>query len=412
MTKVLYQVTLLGLASSLLVTSAYANSDCEICDDEVEFVDSPHFSNIACGSNQRDISWTLENFGTTPVEFGPISIDIESDDSFSDNLTLVELNTPASGDCGYEGDPLAAGDTCLIQGTINPTSVDCDSPDDFISLPTTGVIDRLLEVVLYNDQREIDSPIEFDMTFTGSSEDFSLLGAAICSESDSINCDQYFSTADVGTYVYQDVGVYVLDGYLTTDINTAGDAIIYPNSPVALPVTYAFDDATAAYNNFIALELLSNEASALTPCNTLPVDYFQNDPQIITGGVYCFDNSDPMPVVVDETVTVYGSDPIVLIVDNIDATPYALQFLNGSSFKFDETTNASPENIYWVVNGNVQVNTCSTCPSTDQVEVAGTLLINGDFSVPSNSGPAIIQGRVLAIGDGDVTIGDYFTIQP
>lgn len=425
MTKVLYQFTLLGLASSCLMSAAYANSDCGECeDDTVIFTQEPDFGNIACGATGLpDVQWTIKNIDTSPVQLGDIII--ENFDDFPD--TLVALLTPVAGDCALlPGDELAPGASCNIGAEINTTGIECTTPDDFFSLPTTGPVTRNLNIELLNAQRELNGPIDFAMTFTGSAEDFSVIGDNICGADDSADCDSSLMAQNAATiYLHQNAGTSVVDGHLTDEIFFVGDAQAYTTPGDVMQAADA--NLQAAYNNFLALStyVLNMDPSALTTCNVLPADYFQGTNRMLTGGVYCINGSLPddepvgAPAVFDSVVTVYGKDPIVLIIDftppdlAIEAAP-VLTF-DGATFVFDEATEANPENIYWVVNGGVTMNTCGGCPisADDSADLAGTLMINGNFVVDADSGPGFIQGRILALkNQGDVTFTDNFTVTP
>ncbi len=268
MSKVLsYKLALLGCVSSCLMNVAYANEvGNQANDDRIIIIGDHHreFRDVVCNAEPRFVSFWLKNIGDDNFEVTKLDINPNHDDDFS-SYDIVSLPAPGMDNkyaCGHEVPgrvpfKLKPGESCELLIEVNPE--DTQACLDVNGYPPIGHISRELLVTYDGPLREVRKDIEFDFTYLGSGDDFSIIG-------NNIHNDQHkLATAQSGVIqVSQDVGITKKKGHLTDDISYSDESRPFRYGTVTM---VAFEDLTAAFDNMLNITTTCQTTNGLP--NTL-----------------------------------------------------------------------------------------------------------------------------------------------
>lgn len=412
-----YNLTLLGCASSCLMSAAFANT-IQSGDEEVVFSIEPEVTNVACEALPRFYTYEVKNISAREdIEIEDFFIDIDEDeDSFPDDDYIVQvIFTDTDGFCQNELE-LEPGDSCLIEVGVFPSAIDCPEEHPVIE---DGEIERKLVVHLdAGSQYELTSPIDIDVTILGTAEDYALLADDIF-----IGGDDFRIATDGMVQVAQNVG-------FIDDLDDEDDIILLDHAQIiegldaedgynATENLAAILDATQAYLTLtnLAYDIEDYNTSVVrmvdpdVPCAApeLLLNADQGD-MTINSSIYCVvDGHDNDYFVVDGEITLRGDEDslfVFVMPSNIpdpfsepftvaDGDQIELEFAEGASFRLHTSLGrVNPNNVFWVGADLIEADI--------DTSLVGTFLtmgvFEGDSADPDVEGsPASVKGRIIAI---------------
>ncbi len=452
------KLAVMGFVSSTCLIGA-ANAEVGVTGAVVELKQIGHHHEdgilpVACGTEEFTVKYKLKNISDDPATITSVdTIVINPGDHFfldPENETVTVLPPDDKDDCGYklpftlagDNDDDGDGESCYIHVQINPESHAVQALCEDNVFDPAIIIDRTLDVEGYVDFGGATAPITFPITTLGAAETLSILGNNICDESESSNillpCDNGDSSLNAGfSTVEQNVAVYGWgngllnpDGYITPSLSG------YPHAYDGddRETDRFIDDSEAAYNNLLAMasDVCSGGANQypayLTSNQTVPptIEIPVSQAIEIDGAgegmptFICTDTHDITQI--DNTITLDGAGIYVFVINPIlpvDPDDFiSLNFLANADMELtciddsDPTTCAESGDVFWVVNGQMEVDPTSPDDNDNPVvdNLYGSFLLKGglEFDTAMNTGTNII-GRILSF-DGENVILDGTTV--
>jgi hypothetical protein len=426
--KNLYQLILLSGLSSCLVTTAQAN---ESAGDGVYLKTPDFYRDVACGAAPRFIDLWLKNH--TDDELDVVSMDLipQLDDSGLDVLSIAPATWEDS--CGYglpDGSSfkVAPHHSCKIVIEVDPSVTDVT--EDCYTTPTlipsamdattnvlTGVVDQILDISFRNYPGELSTEIYFDMTYLGSTNSFALVGDHICNDDDDACAVVPKNLLDGTIQVSQDVAV-TGEGCHEPDANCLTDDIELNGNRAYIDDHVSEAAESDLGNGFWNLFNLSRspfqvcdfvvDTSVATCvadafCNDLGNKVFSSDDASDGTLVVCFNGGSANTGLATFADNNGGTQFIIILDFPVGEDPtnpiydYALSIESGADFDLIGNPGANPDNIYWVVNGNIEAHIESA--------FVGNVATVGYVEVePGEMGSqALFLGRLLAY-DNDLEL--------